>query len=196
MRGVMLEVPDSLLEQRRTSGADQWDEAWHGVLHMVPPPNVMHQDLEWQIETWLRMHWQPTRAGNLVYHQVALSPIENWVKDYRTPDVVLFNSDDAENLRDTYCHGPCTVAIEIRLPNDESLAKLEFYAKSGVSEVWIIDRDGRQPEIHVLQHGNYQVPSPSTDGWLRSSVVSVMMKCEENKLAFQIPNHTSTRLTF
>lgn len=54
MRGVMLEVPEHILEERRISGADQWDEVWEGVLHMVPPPNVEHQDCEGQIETWLR----------------------------------------------------------------------------------------------------------------------------------------------
>src|SRR4026208_2070886 len=43
MRAVMLEVPEALLEQRRRSGADRWDEVWEGVLHMVPPPSYPHQ---------------------------------------------------------------------------------------------------------------------------------------------------------
>ncbi|MCA9160421.1 MAG: hypothetical protein KDA72_18950, partial [Planctomycetales bacterium] len=54
-----------------------------GILHLVPPPNVEYQDLEWQIETWLRRFWVPTARKNKVYHQVALSPSQDWVHNYR-----------------------------------------------------------------------------------------------------------------
>ena len=43
-------VPDELLEQRRRTGADQWDELWDGVLHMSPMPSPEHQELEYQLE--------------------------------------------------------------------------------------------------------------------------------------------------
>jgi hypothetical protein len=45
VRAVMLEVPQALLDERRGRGADRWDEMWEGVLHMVPPPSELHQDV-------------------------------------------------------------------------------------------------------------------------------------------------------
>jgi hypothetical protein len=35
----MLDVPGSLLDERRRLGLDVVDEVWEGVLHMVPPPS-------------------------------------------------------------------------------------------------------------------------------------------------------------
>src|SRR5581483_8222118 len=43
MRAVMVNVPDSLLAERRRTGADLFDEMWEGVLHMVPAPSAAHQ---------------------------------------------------------------------------------------------------------------------------------------------------------
>ena len=52
---------------------------------------------------------------------------------------------------DTYFEGAPTVVVEIRSPGDETMEKLPFYAKLGVPEVWIIDRDTRQPELYLLK---------------------------------------------
>ena len=41
----MLDVPESLLDERRRLGLDVFDEVWEGVLHMVPPPSEEHQRL-------------------------------------------------------------------------------------------------------------------------------------------------------
>ena len=191
----MLEVPQHILDERRISGAEQWDEVWEGVLHMVPPPNVEHQDFEWQLETWLRLHWNPTHRSNRVFHQVALSPDEKWIHNYRTPDIVLFTEEHLKNLQPTYCSGPCTVAVEIRSPNDESYEKLDFYGRLGVPEVWVIDRDTRLPEIHRLANGRYEMESPTVDGWLRSQVVTIMMRHASKSLTLQIAAEVSSRHT-
>jgi Uma2 family endonuclease len=175
MRGGMLEVPDHVLEQRRISGADQWDEMWDGVLHMVPSPSVEQQDFEALLETWLRRFWKPRKDDYRVYHQVALSPDKRWVKNYRTPDVVLFTADHLDNLKPTYCHGACTVAIEVRTPNDESYEKLDFYAQIGVPEVWIIDRDTKRPEVHCLKDKSYVILAAGSAGFIRSQVTNIRL---------------------
>ena len=41
----MLDVPESLLDERRRLGLDVFDEVWEGVLHMVPSPSGEHQRL-------------------------------------------------------------------------------------------------------------------------------------------------------
>jgi hypothetical protein len=55
MKAVMSEVPADILAWRKRTGADRWDEMWEGVLHMPPMPNREHQELEWAMETYLRM---------------------------------------------------------------------------------------------------------------------------------------------
>ena len=40
-----MEVPEALVEERRRTGADRWDELWEGELHMLPPPSGLHQRL-------------------------------------------------------------------------------------------------------------------------------------------------------
>ena len=41
MKAVMANVPEHILEWRRRTGADQWDEMWEGVLHMAPSPSLL-----------------------------------------------------------------------------------------------------------------------------------------------------------
>src|SRR5262249_46200407 len=39
MRAVMSIIPPEILEWRKRTGADQYDEMWNGVLHIMPVPN-------------------------------------------------------------------------------------------------------------------------------------------------------------
>lgn len=41
----MVNVPDSLLAERRRTGVDLFDEMWEGLLHVVPAPSAAHQRL-------------------------------------------------------------------------------------------------------------------------------------------------------
>ena len=72
MRAVMLEVPAAFLDERRRHGADIWDEMWKGELHMPPAPNVEHQNVEGELEAWIRTYWT-RRPGRRVYHGVNLA---------------------------------------------------------------------------------------------------------------------------
>ena len=45
MRGVLVEVPERMLAERRRLGLDGHDEMWDGVVHLVPPPDGRHQRL-------------------------------------------------------------------------------------------------------------------------------------------------------
>ena len=74
-----------------------------------------------------------------------------WPDDYRIPDLVLLTPERFQIDRDEYFDGAPTVVVEIRSRGDETIEKLPFYAKIGVPEVWIIDRDTKTPEIHVLR---------------------------------------------
>jgi len=86
------------------------------------------------------------------------------------------------------------VVVEIRSPGDETDEKMPFYAKLGVPEVWVIDRDSKAPELHVLDEGGYVLQQADEDGWLHSPATGVRLRGEaQQKLAVQIGDDSSTR---
>ncbi len=193
MKALMLDVPPRILEARTRTGIDRWDEMWEGVLHMPPMPNREHQDFQWALETWLRMHWVQPR-GNRVYHEINLTSPGGWPNDYRIPDLVLLTPDRFDIDRNEYFEGPPTVVVEIRSPGDETFEKMSFYAKLAVPEVWIIERDTRTPELHVLTEGDYANQAPDADGWLHSAATAVRLRAETgDRLAIQVAGDESTR---
>ncbi len=194
MRAVMSDVPQHILDQRARTGADRWDETWEGELHMPPMPNREHQDLGKFLLIWLQTHWAAP-SGNRVHQGINVASPGGWPSDYRIPDLVLLTPDRFAIDRNEYFEGAPTVVIEIRSPGDETLEKMPFFAKLGVPEVWIVDRDTKVPEVHVLREGDYQQQSPVPDRWLRSAATGVWLRAEtEGKLAVQLGEDEGTML--
>jgi Uma2 family endonuclease len=192
MKAVMLEVPEQLLEERRRRGADRWDEMWEGVLHMVPPPSLNHQDLEGQLYEWLRTFWVRPR-GNRVFTRVGVAPPGGWPHDYRVPDLSLLTADRFDIERETHLEGAPAAVIEIRSPGDETSEKLPFFADLEIPEVWVVDRDTRRPEVHVLTDEGYELQPAGEDGWIHSAATGIDVRAAENeRVALRIAGDDST----
>jgi len=192
MKAVMPVVPEHILQWRKTTGADCWDEMWEGVLHMTPEPNRTHQDLQGALYTWLRIYWAMPK-GYKVYPPVNLALPGGWPNDYRIPDVVLLTPDRFHIDHDEYFEGAPTAVVEIRSPGDESFEKLPFYARLGVPEVWIIDRDTKVPQVLVLSTDTYEEQSPDADGWLKSAGTGVWLRPEAgNRLGIRLADDPGT----
>ncbi len=193
MRAVMPDVPPQILQQRARTGADRWDEMWEGVLHMPPMPNREHQDLALALASWLRMHWA-IPLGNRVHGPINVAARGGWPNDYRIPDLVLLTPDRFDIDHNEYFEGPPTVVIEVRSPGDETYEKIPFYAKLGVPEVWIIDRDTKVPALHLLHEGQYRQQPPDADGWLHSPATGVRLRAEPgDRFVIQIADDQRTR---
>ena len=161
---------------------------------MPPMANWNHQDLEWGMETFLRLRWaKPNHAK--VRHQVNVAPPGGWPdRNYRIPDLILVTAGNFDLNRGEYFEGAPDVAIEIYSPGDESYDKLDFYAELGVPAVWIIHRDTKEPEIFVLKRGRYRKIQPQANGWLRSLATGIeLKKGKPGKLAMQLAGDDSTR---
>lgn len=192
MKAVMANVPEHILEWRRRTGADQWDEVWEGVLHMAPSPNRDHQDLELALAMWLRLHWSKPN-GCRVYHEINVAEPGNWPNDFRIPDLVLLMPARFDIDCNEYFDGGPDAVVEIRSPDDETYEKFDFYAKVGVLEIWVIDRDTRQPEMHELVDGEYRRLEPNAEGWLRSSVANAELRyVTGDKLQIRIAGQENT----
>jgi Uma2 family endonuclease len=175
MKAVMANVPEHILEWRRRTGADQWDEMWEGVLHMAPSPNRDHQRFEFRLEAWLWAHWAEPK-GCQVYHQINVAEAGTWPDNYRIPDLVLLTPARFNIDRNEYFDGGPDAVVEIHSPDDEAYEKLDFYAKVGVREVWIIDRDSKHPEVFQLIGNEFQSREPDAEGWVQSSVAGVELR--------------------
>ncbi len=192
MKAVMPSLLPDVQAMRKKTGADRWDEVWEGVLHMPPMPNRDHQDLEWALETYLRLHSAPSRQAK-VYHQINLAAIDGWAKNYRIPDLVLLLPERFAIDRNEYFEGAPDVVVEIQSPGDETCEKLPFYRDLGVPEVWVIQRDSRQPEVHVLKRGRYKKQAATAQGWIRSPGTGIELAGQEGKLAMRLAGDDSTR---
>lgn len=173
MRAVMPTLLPDIMAQRKRTGADKWDEMWDGVLHMAPMPNRAHQSFSWALETYLRTRWAPHRKAR-VYHDVNLAAPGGWPDNYRIPDLIILSANSACIDHNEYFEGPPDAVVEIHSPGDEAYEKLAFYADLGVPEVWIIDRDTKQPEIYLLS-GQYELVPCGADGWTRSALTELEM---------------------
>jgi Uma2 family endonuclease len=181
------------LDYRKQTGADKWDEMWDGVVHMAPTPNREHQDFEWALENYLRTRWAPA-YGARVYHNINVASVGGWPRDYRIPDLVVIKPQRFGIDRNEYFEGAPDLVVEIRSPGDESYEKLEFYARVGVPEVWIIDRDSKVPEVYVLTAGFYVLQSASADGWILSVATGIELRSDTpGKLAMRLAGDEATR---
>lgn len=193
MRAVMSNISPDIVAWRKRTGADRWDEMWEGILHMPPAPNRDHQDLEGNLEFYLRMYWaRPQRAR--VYHQINVAAPGGWPNNYRIPDLVLLTSERFDIDRNEYFEGAPDVVVEIHSPGDESYDKLPFYAELGVPEVWIINRDSKAPELYRLQGDGYERQVTGENGWLLSSTTGIELRVgRSGKLAIRLAGDETTQ---
>jgi Uma2 family endonuclease len=106
---------------------------------------------------------------------------------------VLLTPDCFDIDRIEYFEGAPTVVVEIRSPGDETMEKLPFYAQIGVPEVWVIDRDTKQPTLFRLYSGQYNEESAKQDGWLFSSATGIRFRHEPpNKISIQMGEDTAS----
>jgi Uma2 family endonuclease len=150
MRAVVLDPStaafEELLERRRRSGLDRFDEVWDGVLHMVPAPSGPHSSVEWQLARLLGP--LADQAGLHPGGQFNLGEGEH---DYRVPDGGLHREPPLTTWYQT-----AALVVEIVSPGDESWEKLPYYASHGVDEVLIVDPTARSVDWLGLRDGEYR----------------------------------------
>jgi Uma2 family endonuclease len=150
MRAVVLDPPtaglEELLERRRRSGLDRFDEVWGGVLHLVPAPNYEHASVEAQLSMILGP--AARLAGMTMIGQSNLGEGEH---DFRVTDGALHRPGASGTW-----HPTAALVIEIVSPGDESWEKLPFYASHQVDEVLIVDPAKRSVDWLALRDGEYR----------------------------------------
>jgi Uma2 family endonuclease len=146
-------VEQQIRSQRAEWGADRFDEVWEGIYIMTPVPNLEHQDMATGLSTIFRIVVQWAGLG-VVYQEVNVSDRERgWEQNYRVPDVAVVLNDTRARFCETHLCGGPDFLVEIISPDDRSREKLQFYAKIGVRELMIVDREPWSLELYRL-HGD------------------------------------------
>jgi Putative restriction endonuclease len=149
VRTLLPDVPpaeiEAVLERRRRTGADRFDEVWEGVLHMVPGPGDRHALIEGQVPRLLGP--AADRAGLLLSGQFNIGRAE----DYRVPDWGLHRTGGWGTYAPT-----AALVVEIVSPGDETWEKLPFCAAHGVDEVLVVDSTSREVHWLALGQGSYE----------------------------------------
>jgi Uma2 family endonuclease len=163
----MVVVPPDLLEERRRTGADRWDEMWDGVLHMAPAPSGLHQ----RFTTRLALVLGPAAdARGLVFsHQTELYRPGVGRRDYRIPDLAAYRR---EHATERGIEGRAELVVEVRSPHDETYDRFGFYAEMGVGEILVVDPATCVAELFALQGPSLVVRPPGADG-LSSDVLGL-----------------------
>jgi Uma2 family endonuclease len=148
-------------EREATDGAKH-DEVWDGVYIVSPLPNVQHQILAqflWQI---FQTVVSETGDGLAINGVNVSDREEGWAHNYREPDVaVVLKANPAKICEAHVCGGP-DFLVEILSRGDQAREKRGFYAKIGVRELLILDRDPWELELYRLDGGELKLVGKST----------------------------------
>jgi Uma2 family endonuclease len=136
--------------ERAASGGDRFDEVWDGVYTMSPLADNEHQDIQARLLSAIQaaVGWS---SPSKIQAGVNVSDREDeWEHNYRCPDLVVFKPNTKAKDCGTHWLGGPDFAVEITSPYDRSREKLDFYAKVGVLELMIVDRQKWAIELYRL----------------------------------------------
>ncbi|MGD0897800.1 MAG: Uma2 family endonuclease [Thermoguttaceae bacterium] len=179
---MLIEDPrleEEIKEQRRAWGADHHDEVWEGVYFMAPLPNDEHQRLVSRLTFILEFTVGLPGLGEVRPGVNLAGPGEDWLHDYRAPDVVVFLCGTAAENRDTHWTGAADFVVEITNPGDRTYEKIPFYSRLGVRELLVVNRQSWTIEIYRRKEGSLEKVGesrPDRSGVLTSEVVPLAFR--------------------
>lgn len=147
MKTVVLgEHPEvtALLERRRALGLDGHDEVWDGVYVMAPLAHSNHGRVKGDVS--FAVEQRARQVGLLGGDAFNLgSP-----NDVRVPDAGWHREVPGLLYVPT-----AAIVLEVLSPDDETVAKLDFYAAHGVDELLVADPETRTVRCWHLVGGQY-----------------------------------------
>jgi len=151
-----------IIRRRRLTGADRHDEVWDGVYVMSPAADNEHQTLGFKLAS--AFDQALGRDGRITVQNGAnvSDRAEGWTKNYRCPDALVFLPGCPARDCGTHWLGGPDFAVEVLSHRDRARKKFAFYAKVGVRELLLADRDPWCLELYRLHGGQYALIGKST----------------------------------
>lgn len=136
---------------------------------MVPPPSPTHNIVAVELFNALKVVGK--KRGFVAYPDpTGIFAPDVDPQSWRIPDASLARPEQvsARGLEGA------VLAVEVRSPRDESYKKFEFYARVGLSEVWIVNPKTREPEIYTIVDGAF-APLAPVEGVHRSPLLGIAL---------------------
>jgi len=130
-------------------------EIVNGVLYMSPSPSWHHQEIAFEIASYLRAYVRTAGLGGVFIPPLDVELAPNVVFQ---PDVVVLLKAGRKKLKERHIVGAPDLVVEVASPGTETRDrhdKLDAYARAGVPEYWIADPEARTVEVLVLEAGGY-----------------------------------------
>ncbi|MBX6313173.1 MAG: Uma2 family endonuclease [Isosphaeraceae bacterium] len=156
------DLAEHLREERKRTGADRYDEVWDGVYVVMPLPNDEHQEIVGGLVSILHVVVGWPGLGDVRPGVNVSDRDDDWTQNYRCSDVVVFLQGTAAITRGAYWLGGPDFTIEVLSKDDRTREKLPFYARVGVRELLLIDRDPWALELYRLQEEQLRPAGRST----------------------------------
>ena len=129
-----------------------------GFVEFLPMPKLSHQLIAHFLHCLLEAFVSARGLGTVVG---APYKVRLWEKKYREPDVIFVRSEHASWLGEDFSDGADLVMEVVSdAPSDRNrdlVKKREEYARAGIPEYWIIDRELEQITVLVLEGSAYAV---------------------------------------
>jgi Uma2 family endonuclease len=150
------QVEERLKEERQASGADRYDEVWEGVYMMAPLANNEHQELQLGLAAAIKVAVGWNGPARVLAGANVSDREDDWEFNYRIPDVVVvYPGGAARDCGTHWCGGP-DFCVEIASRGDRSRDKTDFYARIGVRELMLVDRNPWALELYRLTAGRLE----------------------------------------
>lgn len=146
-----------------------------GVMIVVPPPTIGHQNISNLLWLWFRQHApQEFLAATAVGVAMGL-------KDSLEPDVLLLDASVADSNH-YVMPTQVAVAVEVVSPGTRRRDRLEKpaeYAAAGVSHFWRIEQDPVHVFAYDLVDGRYELVADSADELVLSAPFEIKLPIRE-----------------
>jgi len=172
-------MEEDLLADRRDRGIDGHDEVWDGLYVIPPIVDIDHQRI---VTGLIRAFFGALGMDDRhdVYPGINVTDRQDdWTQNYRVPDMAVYLEGTQAKNCDTHYFGGPDFTVEIMTPHDRSREKLPFYAKVGVRELLLIDRDPWALELFRLEQDELKKVGrvvPDDADVLESQVLSVRFR--------------------
>lgn len=147
------ELARRLIAERQATGQDKYDEVWDGVYLMSPMANPEHQDVVTELAAILVEVVRRNGLGRVHAGGNVSDRDDDWTKNYRCPDILVFLKGNPAECREAYWFGGPDFAVEVVSPGDRAYEKLPFYAQVNTREVLIVDRNPWMLTLYRNQNG-------------------------------------------
>ena len=169
---VMATAPTQEMSQFRFPRQGEWtyehwpnfpDDGWKheiidGVLYLMPPPAIFHQDTSAELFVAMRSYAKLHGLGKVLAAPCAVKlpgqpvPVE--------PDILFVKTARQSIIESTQIKGVPDLIVEILSPsnaNYDRTTKFKLYQQEGVPECWLVDYRAKTIELFVLVENSYQL---------------------------------------